>query len=153
MTILQENGLSFADVEANMGVKDLGLRLTVAGKDVVVRYKAATEAGGVVTAEADAGNGLTVQSSATPVDGVRAVVLYVDFPPESPTAQAGVRQSVALFNWTDEPKTVSVLRARLGHVGPVKAENFWTGERETLDGEFITRRLEGRSAVLLEVHS
>jgi hypothetical protein len=72
MTILQENGLSFADVEANMGVKDLGLRLTVAGKDVVVRYK---------------------------------------------------------------------------------AENFWTGERETLDGEFLARRLGPRSALLYDIRS
>jgi hypothetical protein len=80
-------------------------------------------------------------------------VLYVDYPSSSPTAKAGVRQSLALFNWTDEPQIVSVLRARLGYTGPVTAENFWTGERETLDGEFITRRLEGRSAVLLEVHS
>jgi hypothetical protein len=44
-----------------------------------------------------------------------------------------------------------VLRARLGHVGPVKAENFWTGERETLDSEFITKRLEGRSAILFDI--
>lgn len=79
-------------------------------------------------------------------------VLYVDYPPESPTARAGVRQSVALFNWSDEPRVISVLRSRLGHTGPVKAENFWTGERETLDGEFVSRRLDGRSAVLLDVH-
>jgi hypothetical protein len=75
----------------------------------------------------------------------------VDFPPESPTAQAGVRQSVALFNWTDEPKTVSVLRARLGHRGPVQAEDFWTGERVAIDGEFLTRRLAARSAALYDV--
>jgi hypothetical protein len=78
-------------------------------------------------------------------------VLYVDYPEDSPTAQAGVRQSVALFNWTDEPKTVSVLRRRLGHTGPVQAEDFWTGEQETLTDDFITRRLAPRSAVLLDV--
>lgn len=77
--------------------------------------------------------------------------LYVDYPPESPTAQAGVRQSVALFNWTDEPRVVSVLRSRLGHTGPVAVEDFWTGARETLDGEFLTRRLDPRSALLLDV--
>jgi hypothetical protein len=78
-------------------------------------------------------------------------VLYVDYPAGSPTAKAGVRQSVALFNWADEPRIISVLRSRLGHSGPVMAENFWTSERETLDGEFISKRLEMRSARLYDV--
>jgi hypothetical protein len=77
--------------------------------------------------------------------------LYVDFPADSPTGQAGVRQSVALFNWTDEPRIVSVRRARLGHDGPVDVENFWTGARSTWDDEFVTARLDGRSAVLFDV--
>jgi hypothetical protein len=78
-------------------------------------------------------------------------VLFVDYPSDSPTAKAGIRQSLALFNWNDEPQVISVLRKRLGHTAPVKGENFWTGERETFDGEFITKRLEGRSAVLFDV--
>jgi hypothetical protein len=78
-------------------------------------------------------------------------VLYVDYLSGSPTARAGIRQSVALFNWTDAPQIISVRRARLGHTSPVKGENFWTGERETLDGEFITQRLEGRSALLFDI--
>jgi hypothetical protein len=78
-------------------------------------------------------------------------VLYVDYPAGSPTAQAGIRQSVALFNWTDEPRILAVPRARLGHECPVEVENFWTGERETFSGEFISKRLEGRSAVLFDV--
>ena len=80
-------------------------------------------------------------------------VLYVEYPDDSPTAKAGVRQSFALFNWTDEPRIVSVLRSRLGHDGPVAVENAWTGERETLDGEFFGRRLDGRSAELYDVRS
>ena len=35
----------------------------------------------------------------------------------------------------------------------VTVENFWTGERETLDGEFITKRLESRSAILWDIQS
>jgi hypothetical protein len=75
----------------------------------------------------------------------------VDYLSGSPTARAGIRQSVALFNWTDAPQIISVRRARLGHTGAVTAEDFWTGERETLDGEFITQRLEGRSALLFDI--
>lgn len=78
-------------------------------------------------------------------------VLYVDYPAGSPTAQAGIRQSVALFNWTDEPQIISVLRSRLGQTGPVTAENFWTGERATWDSEFLSQRLEGRSAQLYDI--
>jgi hypothetical protein len=70
---------------------------------------------------------------------------------DSPTATAGIRQSLALFNWTDESQVLSVRRARLGHTGPAEAENFWTGECETFEGEFITKRLDGRSAVLFDV--
>jgi hypothetical protein len=78
-------------------------------------------------------------------------VLYVDFPADSPTAGQGVRQSVALFNWTDEPRLIAVPRAHLGQQGPVEVENFWTGECERWDGEFLSRRLEGRSALLLDI--
>ncbi len=77
--------------------------------------------------------------------------LYVDFPEGSRTRSAGVRQSVALFNWTDEPRVVSVRRERLGHDGPVTVENFWTGDRETWDEEFLTLRLDARSTMLFDV--
>ncbi|MEI6521540.1 MAG: hypothetical protein WCO98_16115, partial [bacterium] len=78
-------------------------------------------------------------------------VLYVDYPSDSSTAKAGVTQSLAFFNWTDEPKIISVYRENIGQIHPVEAENFWTGERELLDGDFISKRLEGRSALLLDV--
>src|SRR5690606_25878654 len=78
-------------------------------------------------------------------------VLYVNYPADSKTAQAGIRQSIALFNWTDEPKIISVRRARLGHDGPVVLENFWTEERETVTDEFISKRLDARSAMLFDV--
>jgi hypothetical protein len=39
-----EHGLSFVDADANIGVKDLGLRLAVDGVAAVVRYGTATEA-------------------------------------------------------------------------------------------------------------
>ncbi len=78
-------------------------------------------------------------------------VLYVDYPPESATARAGIRQSLALFNWTDEARMISVPRHRLGHDGTVAAENFWTGEREDFAGDFVCKRLEPRSAVLFDI--
>jgi hypothetical protein len=78
-------------------------------------------------------------------------VLYVDYPPDSSTARAGVRQSLALFNWSDEPRIVSVLRRRLGHSGPVECENFWTGRRQRCDDAFISCTLDPRSAVLFDV--
>lgn len=78
-------------------------------------------------------------------------VLYVDYPSESPTAKAGVHQSLAFFNWGDEPRVITVRRVRLGHRGPARAVNFWTGEREAFESEFISKRLEGRSALLYDV--
>ncbi|MDD5705480.1 MAG: alpha-galactosidase, partial [Kiritimatiellae bacterium] len=78
-------------------------------------------------------------------------VLYVDYPDGSPTAAAGVRQSLALFNWNNEPRLIAVRRHRLGHAGPARAVNFWTGEEEEFNGEFLCKRLEGRSALLYDV--
>ena len=79
-------------------------------------------------------------------------VLFVDFPKSSPTAkECGVKQSVALFNWTDEPKMISVARSRLGHRKAVKAENFWTGKKETFKDEFLQKRLPPRSAMLYDI--
>lgn len=77
--------------------------------------------------------------------------LYVEYPSDSPTAKSGVKQSVALFNWTDEPRIVSVLRSRLGHDGPVQLRNFWTDQTQPCDAEFLSLRLDARSAVLLDV--
>jgi hypothetical protein len=77
--------------------------------------------------------------------------LYVDFPEGSATRERGVAQSVALFNWGEEPKLVSVRRAALGHEAAVEVEDFWSGERERLDEEFLVRRLEPRNAALLDV--
>ncbi|MFP4027972.1 MAG: alpha-galactosidase [Candidatus Brocadiia bacterium] len=77
--------------------------------------------------------------------------LYVTYPEDSRTYRNGVRQSLALFNWTDEAKVVSVKRSKLGQEKLVEAENFWTEGRERFDEEFITKRLDPRSAVLYDV--
>jgi hypothetical protein len=77
--------------------------------------------------------------------------LYVDYPEGSRTRGEGIRQSVALFNWSDRPKMISVRRAELGHDAPVEAENFWTEEKESFAEEFITRRLGPRSAALFDI--
>lgn len=78
-------------------------------------------------------------------------VLFVDYPPESPTARTGIAQSLALFNWTDAPQLISVRRSRLGQAGPAAAVNFLNGEHEVFDVEFISKRLNARSAILWDV--
>lgn len=79
--------------------------------------------------------------------------LFVDYPADSRTGQSGIRQSVALFNWSDEPKVISISLAHLGHTAPMRGENFWTGEREIFEDDFITRPLAGRSALLWDILS
>lgn len=78
-------------------------------------------------------------------------VLYVDYPDDSPSAMQGVHQSLAFFNWGDEPRLVTVRRDRLGHRSGVRAVNFWTEEAEVFEGEFFSKRLEGRSALLYDI--
>lgn len=79
--------------------------------------------------------------------------LYVDFPAGSRTAAKGVRQSVAFFNWSDQPRVVSVRRADLRHEAGAGVENFWTGQAARWDNEFVTVRLGPRSAELWDVLS
>ena len=76
--------------------------------------------------------------------------LHVDFPPESATGQRGVKQHIALFNWTDQPRMVAVYRPSLGQAGTVRAADFWTGAEEVWSGEFLSKRLAPHSALLYE---
>ena len=78
-------------------------------------------------------------------------VLFVDFPTDSPTYRGGVRQSVALFNWSDEPQMVCVRRSKLGQTEPVEVENFWTEQQEYWDEDFLIRPLKPRSTLLYDV--
>jgi hypothetical protein len=78
-------------------------------------------------------------------------VLYVDFPAGSRSRGLGVKQSVALFNWTDEPRVISVRRQRLGHTGVVQAVNFWTERLEKFAEEFIIKQLPAHSALLYDI--
>jgi hypothetical protein len=77
--------------------------------------------------------------------------LFVTYPSTSRTRREGVRQSVAVFNWTERPKVVAVARQDLGHRGPVTVENFWTAERDTWDNAFVVATLSPRSARLWDV--
>ncbi len=79
--------------------------------------------------------------------------LYVNFPARSRTAAKGVKQSVAFFNWSDEPCVVSMRREDLGQETAVVVEDFWTGRRTRWDDEFVSIRLDGRSAQLWDVLS
>jgi len=78
-------------------------------------------------------------------------VLYVTYPDDSRTRQLGITQNVALFNWSDEPRIVSVRRDTLGQTDPVQVVDFWTETEETWTDEFVSKRLDGRSAVLFDV--
>jgi hypothetical protein len=77
--------------------------------------------------------------------------LYVDFPEGSPTALHGIRQSVAFFNWSEEPRLISVSRQVLGHSSAVEVEDFWTGEKSTWDDDFVSLEVQPHCARLFDV--
>jgi len=80
-----------------------------------------------------------------------AECLYVDFPAKSPTGRQGIRQSIAFFNWTDQPCLVSVNRDDFGQPESVIAEDFWHGGQETWTEEFTSVVLEPRCARLFDI--
>lgn len=77
--------------------------------------------------------------------------LYVNFPESSSTYKQGIKQSLALFNWTDEGKVISVKRSIFGDTKETNAVDFWTGDKEVLRDEFITKVLAPHSALLLDI--
>lgn len=70
-TQLNETGLTFSDAATNMGVRDLGLRLTIADEVTDVRYDSLQG----MAAEANVGGMLRVRTTVTTVAELDAVVL------------------------------------------------------------------------------
>ena len=80
-------------------------------------------------------------------------VLYVDYPPSSPTAAAGARKEIAFFNWLDEPKTIGYSLDRLGISETDAVTDFWTGKPVAgADGQLVVS-LRRRASRLLQVRS
>ncbi len=79
-------------------------------------------------------------------------VLTVTYAEDGPTAAAGIRQSLAFFNWSDEARVISVARES---VVPGEASMalraFWSDAEEVCADEFLSRRLAPRSALLWDV--
>ena len=71
--------------------------------------------------------------------------LYVDYPPDSRTARAGVVKHLALFNWLDEPRTIDYPLTSLGVRPGDRIRDFWSG-KEVVPAQ-------GRLAVELAPHA
>jgi len=79
--------------------------------------------------------------------------LYVDYPPDSRTAQAGVRKEIAFFNWSDEPTTIGYALTRLGLSGQEQIVDFWTGAPAGFaDGQLVAS-LRPRASRLFQVRA
>ncbi len=79
-------------------------------------------------------------------------VLCVQYPPDGPTASAGVSAEVGFFNWDDEPKTIGRALERLGIAPGDRITDFWTGEPVAPSGEQLVVALRPRASRLLQVH-
>lgn len=78
-------------------------------------------------------------------------ILYVNYPEDSQSQSAGISQSIAFFNWSDETQIISIERKRLSQSGPVSVEDFWTGEQSNWSDDFISLQLAPRSSKLFDV--
>jgi hypothetical protein len=77
--------------------------------------------------------------------------LYVDYPPDSITAERGIAKHIALFNWTDAPQCTGYSGQLLGLSGEVRARDFWTDEEISFQDGNVCAWLPPRSARLFEV--
>ena len=184
------DGLSFLNASTNMGVKDIGFQLTVEGKDIVANYGTATDVSGTLIAAADVGNGLSIQTTVTPVAGLNAVMIQHRimnafkrsvFISKAATGQFSKSAAVlhgkgSWLGWdlrychTDNVRTERYSHCQMEYpyvrMLPVETTRLDRGEdqafpalfikdlkggRETFDGEFITKRLEGRSSLLFDI--
>ena len=75
-------------------------------------------------------------------------LLYVEYPDDSLTRKNGVKEHLALFNWSDEPMALSVPADKLAGW---ELRNFWTGKKLRVKGDLLVRELPARSSELWSV--
>ena len=77
--------------------------------------------------------------------------LYVDYPPDSPTARGGVRKELAMFNWHDDARTIGYSLSALGIREGETILDFWTDQPVRAEGDQLAFRLNRRASRLLQV--
>ncbi len=80
-------------------------------------------------------------------------ILHRPHTPESKTRREfSISDTIALFNWSDQPQTLAVALAQLG-VDPAgrKARDFWTGRAVKLTGQTLVALLEPREHLLVDI--
>jgi len=87
-------------------------------------------------------------------------VLQVLYPPDSRMAKAGIRQHLAFFNWSNEPRRISVACAKAGLANSPEQSghgatlvDFWTDDVREIHDDFVTVDLPPHSATLYSEHA
>ncbi len=101
-------------------------------------------------AHADRGHRVTCLDEHACTGDAQPELLAVTYPPDSPTRRRGILAHVALFNWSDAPRTIGADRSRLGIPDQAPVIDFWTGEAEPRAGP-IDARLPPHTSRLYEV--
>jgi len=78
-------------------------------------------------------------------------VIVVDYPEGSLTRERGIRQHVALFNWSDHAQMIGAAHEQLGVEPAAERRDFWTDQPWPTDEAGVFARLEARSSRLIEV--
>ncbi|EDM27260.1 alpha-1,6-galactosidase, putative [Lentisphaera araneosa HTCC2155] len=78
-------------------------------------------------------------------------ILQVRYEDDGPMKQAGVKQHIAFFNWSNESKliTLSLDKAQLS--AKEQLSDFWSHESITVNGQYLCVELAPRSSQLIEV--
>ena len=78
-------------------------------------------------------------------------VIQVKYSEEGPMKAAGIKQHIALFNWSDEPKLISVSVVKAGLTEKDELLDFWSGQSVECNGNFLSVELAAHASSLIEI--
>jgi hypothetical protein len=78
-------------------------------------------------------------------------ILQVRYEDDGPMKQAGVKQHISFFNWSNESKLITLFLEKAQLSGKEQLSDFWNHDSITVNGQYLCVELAPRSSQLIEV--
>jgi hypothetical protein len=78
-------------------------------------------------------------------------IMQVKYTDDGPMMQAGVKQHIAFFNWSDDPQLISVSLEKAGLTDHENISDFWISESVEVNGRFVSVELPPHSSALYKI--
>ncbi|WDE95288.1 alpha-galactosidase [Lentisphaera profundi] len=100
---------------------------------------------------ADRGNKVNVLDDKAFTGEPLPEILQVRYEDDGPMKQAGVKQHISFFNWSNETKLISVSLEKADLNGSETFSDFWSDQDMQVNGNFLSVELTPHSSKLIQV--